>query len=263
MNHITEDTLLAYLDGELESEQRARVAEHLLACEKCRQALDALRQRSRLLSEGLPPVERSPASAAWSELRTRAPRTREASTAAAPSDEDAVRSVRTFLQAAALVLAFAGAAAAAIPGSPVRGWLEHSVDAVAQLFTADAEEADRPEATGEALSAVAVKPEKGQIRIQLTQPAPGVVVRVELVEGERALVRARESRYRTAPGRIEVVQPRRGEVHVELPSLAREARVEVDGRPAVWLEGGRLVAEVDAEQDSPSVVVFRIPPAQP
>lgn len=282
MRHITEDALLAYLDGELESDRRARVAEHVLACDECRHELEELRRRSSLLSDVLPSVEAAGAGDALSELRARTgehrgrdrdtdgPRQADAdvvggspSTPAGSSDGGSRRSIRAFLQAAALVLAFAGAAAAAIPGSPVRTWLVRSVDAVTELFTADAEEAERPDATGEALSAVAVKPEKGKISIQLTEPAAGLRVRVELVDSDRARVRAGKSRYRTGPGRIEVLEPWGEDVYIELPSRAREARVEVDGRGVVRLEGGRLLAEVDAERATPSTVVFRVPSARP
>ncbi|NIP78944.1 MAG: hypothetical protein GWM90_06985, partial [Gemmatimonadetes bacterium] len=44
MTHLDEGTLQAFLDDELPSAERAEVAEHLLACETCQKAHEALMQ---------------------------------------------------------------------------------------------------------------------------------------------------------------------------------------------------------------------------
>lgn len=43
-NHINEDVLLRYADGELPSQQQAQVRDHLTSCWQCRAALDELQQ---------------------------------------------------------------------------------------------------------------------------------------------------------------------------------------------------------------------------
>ncbi len=56
MSCLKISALYAYLEGDLSSEEKARVENHLNACSKCRQALE----ERRLLSEawtGLPPLE--------------------------------------------------------------------------------------------------------------------------------------------------------------------------------------------------------------
>lgn len=53
MMHPTEDTLLAYLDGEVTGAGRVEVDRHLSACESCRASFERLREASALLTSAL------------------------------------------------------------------------------------------------------------------------------------------------------------------------------------------------------------------
>lgn len=235
MDHLTDDTLLPYLDGELPAGERAEMEEHLARCAECRATLAALRSASERLSEALHVIDR-PAPAIES---------------AAAIATAGVRRGRRWIwrgakgpvawaRAAALVIAAAGVAAAAVPGSPVREWLERAFGAAESPSEQDAIQADREAATVTDPSGVAVPLQDGAVRVRLTQPSPDAIVRVRLVDGERAAVRAEGARYRTGPGRIDVVQAGAGEVVIEIPRSAREARVEVDGGLVVLKEGSDL-----------------------
>ncbi len=78
MECYSEQTISIFVDGELAAEEARRLREHLAACRRCRQMLDALRLENRVLSEclqELPDEAASPAddsrltwSLPWNEL---------------------------------------------------------------------------------------------------------------------------------------------------------------------------------------------------
>jgi anti-sigma factor RsiW len=66
--HCAEETLSAYLDGDLESEASGRTAEHLAECPVCRQALAqvrAIRDAASAMEHSVPPER------VWGEIRER------------------------------------------------------------------------------------------------------------------------------------------------------------------------------------------------
>ena len=111
--HLGEGTLQALLDGELSPPEHAAAEAHLAGCPSCAAELRDLRALNERMA-GLLALGDHPAPVAQAQMRMRARR---------------LRSTRTFswqaalLRAAVLVLAFAGVAAATVPGSPVREWI--------------------------------------------------------------------------------------------------------------------------------------------
>ncbi len=252
MDHVTEDMLLAYLDGELAEGDRAAVSGHLAECETCAADLTALRAATARLSEAL---RRSDLPApAGAVLLPRGVRT-------ARKGSTPLR--RALARAAILVLAVTGAAAA-VPGSPVRDWLVRSVGELVAAFRGEPAapvplppQAEFEHPGAPATSGVAVPVDEGDVLIRLTNPAPDAVVRVRLVEGDRAAVWSQEGQYRTGPGRIEVVGAGPGELRVEIPTAARAARVEIDGRLVVLKEGSNLRLFTPAVDSAGAEVLFR------
>jgi TonB family protein len=109
MTHPGEGRIQAYLDDQLEARERASVAEHLVACPRCRTTHDELREAKGLLTTALAILE------------TEAPRALPATATRSPRR---VRIAMPLARAAVLVLLLAAAAAAAaVPGSPVREWI--------------------------------------------------------------------------------------------------------------------------------------------
>jgi anti-sigma factor RsiW len=246
MDHRTDETLLAYLDGELAEGERAACEAHLSGCGTCAASLANLRSASRQLAEALETLDVSGVPAAPPRARV---------------DRRRRWAPRTFAKAAVLVIAAAGAATAAVPGSPLRAWIGEAVERVAGLFGGEPA-AIQEEARARAvdLPGVAVAPTGGAggvVRIELTRPHPDAIVRVRLVEGERAAVWSERARYRTGPGRIEVVEAGAGELRIEIPRSAREARVEVDGRLAVLKEGPELRLVAAGVDSAGAEVLFR------
>jgi hypothetical protein len=258
MSHPEEGTLLALLDGELPEAERAEVARHLAACPDCAAAMREM-QGLRALFHGAVARTDVPAPAEWALPAVR----RRARTGQGAQ----VR--RALLRAAVLVLGFAGIAYAAVPGSPVRSW-------ISRLVAPPATPAREPElhpappaptasaARERAPAGVSIAPEAGGVRVMLSGSGPDLRVRVRVSDGERAEVfatgEAAGARFRTGPGRVEVVGARGGEVTVTLPRGARTAVVEADGRVLLAREGDRLRVLAPAVNGPGEEMVFRVGP---
>lgn len=262
MMHPDEGTIQALLDGELEPAARAGTERHLAGCPACAEAaaeLRAARDRFRFAlraADTAAPVE--PARAA---VRRRA------------ANAGAGRALRRGLaRAALLVLGVAGIAYASVPGSPVRAWLERDAPAAHEPLAPLAVEPPavhsvEPPAVHSvepAVSGISIRPEDGRVRVVLSASAPALRVHTRVGDGELAEVEATGAaagaRFRTGPGRIEVVGAGPGEVHVVLPRAAHTAVVEVNGEVRLLRQGERMQLMGPVEQDDASGVVFRVAP---
>lgn len=162
---------------------------------------------------------------------------------------------RALLRAAAMVLGFAAVGSAAIPNSPVRTWVvaawRHGVSALSkgeepapEVATAakDAAPETAPAAMPEA--AFVVQPERGRVVVSIESPVPDLVARVRLVPGARVAIWARgeaaSARFRTAPGRVDIVSPGSGELVIEVPASQIDVTLEVGNRVVVSKSGPDL-----------------------
>ncbi len=272
MGHPAEQTLLAYLDRELPVDERSTVREHLQTCASCAGRLDELSAAAGELADAFAsldiPAPVLSAAEIQERLLTRALGDLDIPAPAVSADElerrsDIIplrrRASRRPLLAAALVVIFVAGASAAIPGSPVRAWLERTV----QLFqgTPSAQRTDASMLVDSAgrshPSAISVQPRDGFVRIMITAPEPATVIRVRLLDRGPASVWSVEGRYRTAPGEIEVLDAGPGEVVVLLPRSVASAHVELDGRLVATKEGPDLRLLIPAADSSEAEVSFQ------
>ena len=259
MPHPNDGSLLAWLDGELEPEDGGGVSQHLETCAECRARADLLRRESEGFSQAVLSLDTEAGS-----LADPGP----IPVAAASSASGARRLRKTgwsFARAAGLVLVAAGAAAALVPGSPLRAWLESALAPVAPA-TVDAPESASagPEAgiATAAPTAISVDLRDGELSVSLRGFGPSSNVHVRLTDASRASVRvesaAASPRFVTGPGTLEVIGSGEGEIWVELPRSASVGAVLVDGDTAVRLEGGRLVILWPKADSLRGEAVFRI-----
>lgn len=260
MTHATDGLLQAYLDGEIDSQATAALSDHLAGCASCTAELNALRRVGVSAHEAIglltvtPPMLRARA-ALGSERRT-------------ASHRFANIGARGLAKAAMLLLALAGAGAAAIPGSPVRRVLESTIARVAQFLGAEEQQvADRPfdvpaETAAVMVTDAAVLPANGRVRVVLHTPAAGVDVTVRLVDAARAKVETAVEqpgvRYRTGAGRIEVAGLSAGAVTIDIPETVPSATIEIDGQVHTYKQGGVLHLSGPAGTDRGTEVRFRI-----
>lgn len=255
MTHLGEGTLQELLDGELPPGECAGVEAHLASCPACAGELAELRGLTARTSALLGLVEAAPPVLAAQARFARHRRGGGALTEAR----------RALPRAAVLVLAVAGAAAAAaIPGSPAREWVRGLGAADRPAQPAPVPPA-RPEAAPAAEEiaprAISILPSDGQIRVAVSASSPELRVRARLVPGARAEVTATgaaaTARFRTGPGRIEVLGAGPGELVVTLPADAEAAFVEVNGRVLAAKEGGELRSLAPRVAGSAAEPVFR------
>jgi Putative zinc-finger len=254
MTHLGEGTLQELLDGELLPGDRVAADAHLAACPECAGQLAELRGMNARASALLGMVEATPhvlaAQAAFARRRRGA------------GTLDHVR--RALPRAAVLVLAVAGAAAAAVPGSPVREWVTRiAVQPRAEVPAAPAPAPAPPEveAPEEAPKAVSILPEGGRVRIEVTGSSAELRVRARISNEPQAQVTATgaavSARFRTGPGRIEIVGAGPGELVVDLPAGADAAFVEVNGRVVAAKQGKALRSLAPRVAGSAEEPVFR------
>lgn len=255
MIHLGEGTLQELLDGELAPGPRAQADAHLASCAECAGLLADLRGLNARTSALLGMVEAAPpvvaAQAAFHRRRRGGGALAEAR--------------RALPRAAVLVLVLAGAAAAAVvPGSPVREWVQRVT--VQPELREPEPPAAAPAPAAEAVpvpapKAVSILPEHGQVRVAVTGSSPELRVRARLSSEPAAQVTATgaavSARFRTAPGRIEVVGAGPGEVVVDLPRGADAAFVEVNGRVLAAKEGETLRSLAPRVAGSAAEPVFR------
>jgi hypothetical protein len=256
MIHLEEGTLQELLDGELPPGDRARAESHLATCSACAGELAELRGLTERTSALLGLVEAAPpvlqAQAAFARHRR--------------GGGALVQARRALPRAAALVLLAAGAAAAAaLPGSPVREWVGSlaAPDRVAQEQPVQPAPAAAPEAAPAEMApkAVSILPADGRVHVAVSGSSPELRVRTRLVPGAKAEVTATgaaaTARFRTGPGRIEVLGAGPGELVVTLPADAEAAFVEVNGRVYAAKQDGRLRSLAPRVAGSADEPVFR------
>lgn len=255
-SHPSRARLVAYVDGELDSSERAAVSDHLTECDTCARTLAELRRASALFSDAAAALEPPPSEVTAAETRRRAMET-SAGGSDAPTDAGRESGFRwsTAARIAASLVVLLGAAAA-LPGSPVRSWIDRSVQQVEALFGGDeagptAEQAEAPapdrRAAGDR-SGVAVSASEGSILVTLRDVPEATSIRVRLVDGSQAGVWNAGGEYRSAPGRIEVTAPASDSVLVEIPRLVGLVELAVNGRRVAVARGGDLDVEIpDAE----------------
>jgi hypothetical protein len=146
--------------------------------------------------------------------------------------------------AAGLVLC-ASVAAALVPQTGVRVWLEQLLGAPATVPAAPAAPASDPAV---AVAEMAVSPVNGVVHVELTAPAAPLQLRVRLGAGaDLEILAARgaaAARFIAGAGRIEIDGASNGEILLVLPRSARLVTVDVDGVRAVEARGSAMTVLV-------------------
>ena len=242
--HVDDGTLLAHLDGELPAEARERVGRHVADCAMCGARRDELRFAVRRVTSALEVIDGPPA-------RTEMPAALREAARSAPVSIGSARQARLGARvgwmgrrsvAVAAGLTFLLAAGAyAVPGSPVRGWVDDRIDAIASWFT---DETQEPEQAGP--SRVSVEPDDGVLRITIVSGGEAVRLTVRLTDEAEASVAAADADFHVEPGTIDIADAS-GEIVVTLPRGAASGSVMIDEAEVVRLEDGELRRTASAD----------------
>lgn len=256
MSHPHDGDLRALLDGELGRGDAERIREHLSGCSTCRARRDELRGAEETVRRALagtgPTVDLEAA-------RRSVKRRLEADPRQAPR-----RPRPALARAAAVALVLLGAAAMAVPGSPVRGWLDglFDPDPAPDPPAVTAQDPASGTGGGDAGPAeIRLAPASGSVVVELVDAEPGTRVLVVRVDRESGGVTAGTgARFRTATGRT-VVTGASGEVRVEIPRGAATARVIANGRVLLRKEGTDTDFPSVEPESSDAGTLFIVPPA--
>lgn len=266
MTHVDEGTLLAHLDGQ-GGEDREEVAAHVAACPRCAAELRSLRdmtadlQGALLLTDVPAPIEAARARVFG--MRPEIVRTVERE---APRGFH-VGSFRVgLLQAATLALVLAGVVGAAIPGTPLRHWIESVIAAVTRedeqpaVVEQPVEAVPAPPAAEPAVTADEFRayPVDGRVHIALSDPPANARIVVGLSDDDRAVLSATAS-FEASAGRLEAFSIGEGDIEITLPRDAVTSTVEVDGRIVVQREAGEYTYLAPGASRQGDVIVLRIP----
>lgn len=251
MNHPDRGTLQALIDGELSPVERERIEQHIDRCGACSEAVAARRAAAEHLSTELGHLDRpAPVEAAHAAVTRRIrPRFRPG---ALP-------------RAAVIILGFAAAASAAVPGSPVRDWAGTLVGYVMEGSdeggSATAPVVEAAAVADDAAAGVAITPRGDRVLVSVGAVRSGTRVRVRIVDGARVVVSAERSvdaRFETGIGRIGISGAGTGTITIELPRRLGHAEVEVGGRPYVVKERERLRFLVPPTDTTDAEIVFDV-----
>lgn len=231
MEHLTDGEIAARMDGELGGEDARRVRKHLRECERCEARRRELARVSAMLDETLergltPPAGMVPEPAAAGPARG--------------------SRLSTMLKTAATVTALLGAGAvavdAALPGHPLRDLVVEAVRSGPETERASPTRDDVPaESRPPEQGGLAVSPVDGRIELVVRGAAEGTRVHVVRTDESRARISAPGGRFRTDPGRLEVVEPARGDIRVSVPLGIEEWRIAVNGRTVLRGSTGRVI----------------------
>lgn len=215
MTHLNEGIVIAIRDGALVPGD-ARV--HAEECSVCAEALARARQRAEDIAEILGSMTADvDVEAAKASVRARLDELRAA-------ERLRRRWIPSLGRAAALLLVAAGAAYA-LPGSPVRGWIESTQE----RLTVDPPVAATSQERVDGSRIEVAVPDEG-IHVGLRSVAPGAEVQVVWLDEPVARISAAAgSSYSFAEGRAEAVVTA-GDVRLEIFRGARAVSIEINGR---------------------------------
>lgn len=238
MRHPDAESIVRHADGTLSANAHRRVAEHVASCAICTESMDWMRDIRA--TTALATTLATPATA-WADIESRLERR---DTVVLPADMPAPPSrSRAAAIAAGLVLC-ASVAAALVPQTGVRVWLEQLLGAPAAVPSPAAPAADAAVAVAE----MAVSPVNGVVHVELTAPAAPLQLRVRLGAGaDLEILAARgaaAARFIAGAGRIRIDGASNGEILLVLPRSARLVTVDVDGVRAVEARGSAMTVLV-------------------
>jgi hypothetical protein len=231
--HPEVERLARFASDELAMAERTRTAKHMARCTDCRATLAWVSGVRETLREANGPHAPS---GAWARIEARLA---EGEVVLLPSLEPTtptvVRSARFRVAAAALLLIFAGAVAALVPGSPLRRWLERPTtrDAAPLVEPTAPSDTAPPPASDEPVTTLIVPAENGTVGVDIETPAAGLEVRVRIIDANemeiQAMGAAASARFRSGSGRLTIAQPGAGRIVVVVPRGVPHVTVRVDG----------------------------------
>lgn len=266
MEHLTEAELQAWIDRELDPGEHARVNGHLEDCADCRRELQALRSAAETFSAVMLDYDEAlAAEAADRDAGEPLAAPGAPDHAAGPSSRLVPRWIG---RAAGLVLLLGAAAAAAmVPGSPLRGlFVDETPDSPAASV-----EVEPPAAIpAEAGASITVRPDENRLTVRVRDFPRGTRLALQLTDRDVAVAslpdEAPDARFIVASGMLDVIGPGAsaegstpvGTVTLRLPRLLENGVVELDGEVVARVSDGRLSTLRQVSSTGDDEAVFEV-----
>lgn len=264
MTHLDDGQLLALRDDPVSVSHEARA--HMEGCASCRAALDGSHSRAAAVAHALDTLDGDVPGPDVLEAMERARdavRLRVAQATANAADTPSLTHRRARRAAwsaskAAGILLITAAGLSALPGSPVRSWLQRAAGGGAENAAAPLAQPEAAAAAEEA--GIRLPLRQGPLAVVLSDVTPGTEIRVRWITGAEAAVFAPVgARFASGQGRMEARQVE-GTVRVELPRSVLPVSLEVNGRIVLRnTQEGLVVSGPVVDQDDAGVT-FRLPP---
>jgi len=234
--HLDAELIQRTLHDELDPARKAALSTHLAECAACRQALEeAEREEAWVLERLLQADDPPPLMVTARGVIGRARR-------------EAV-AWRRKAAGVALALAASGAVAYAVPGSPVRAWVDRVIGRVSGVSgpgPIEPETAPSPQPAG-----IAVSP-GGRFTIRFAARQSAGIAAVSLVDGPNVVARVLKGAATFSTQASSLVIGNRGstaDYEIEIPNSAPWVQVLVGDRRLLLKEGDHIVSE--ASTDAP------------
>lgn len=248
MKHVDEGSILALRDG---ASTDAGVAEHVESCHACAAEIERARGRATRVAAALAELDDALAAV---DLEWAKSAVRRRLDPAGHERGRPIRSSRSALPKAAVLVLLAAGAASALPGSPLRSWWR-----APEALTTGAVEPSPQEAARARAAALAVPLEEGRIAVVVRRAPGGASIEVAWTDGPEAGVSAPPgSSFAYGVGRIEV-DAVSGPVRIQLPRGATLASVVVNGVEYVRRSGDEVEVMGQTIERSENLLRFSVP----
>ena len=229
--HLDEERLQRLLHGEREGFDRREAEAHLRECPVCRERLAAAEHDQAEIFALLRRLDHPTPALNAEVLAAKARAAR-----------------HTWGSWAAAVLLFLGiaGAAAALPGSPVRRWIQ---TAAARIGGAERPVSSEPRGSTEQAAGIAAVPGR-EFVVSFNSPEQGSHARVSLTDGAEVVVRAPSgaASFTSDAERLVVDNHGSGATYeIEIPRTAPHVEIRVGGNRIFLKEGSRVVTKTPAE----------------
>ena len=242
--HLDDERLERLLHGELAEDDSAAARSHLLACAECRARFAAAERDEREVFDLIGAVDHPVPTVAVGTILERAGARR--------------RTWHRWAAAAVLVLALGGAAYA-LPGSPLRRWVDAAMERVAGGgpggIVPDPVPVDAPPEDG---AGIAVAPGAGLL-IEFVGPEVGGSARIVLSDATEVMIRAPTgaATFRAEAERVAVHRSgTRARFDIEIPRSAPRVEVRVGTRRIFLKEGTRTTADMPLGPDGAWILML-------
>ena len=233
--HLDDERLERLLHGELAPEIAGAARTHLLECAECRARVAAAEREEREVFALIGAVDH-PVPAISLEMVLERARSRPAAWHR--------------WAAAALLTVGLGGAAYALPGSPIRRWVDAAIMSVAGPSEQAAPQAE-PGAEPVDGAGIALSPGDGLV-IAFAGPAEGGSARIAFTSGAEVTIRAPSGAATFRAESDQVLVQRAGvpaRFDIEIPASAPRVEVRVGARTIFLKDGARVVTEVEGGPD--------------